>query len=402
MTGSMQASLKSLENWILKNGYAGYDPYDIKGHPAILRLTRYGNRNYAAAMVREVVFEFFYTFPELSRHLLQVRPAVNAKAMGLFATSFLDLYSLQHDEVYRGQMAYCIDWLKENKTRIHGGIGWGYPFDWQSKMLIPAGTPNGIVTTAAGEAFWKHYRLFADKESLEYCIQISKFLSGLPVNQLSPDRICFSYTSLFQNHVHNLNLFVAEFLIKTGMETGNSIWIDMGNSAVTYTVSCQLPDGAFDYNGPPEKPNSHIDNYHTGFVLRMLYSVWMLTGRDDVYAALQRCYRHYVTHFFERGRIPKLMPDRTYRIDIHSCAESVNCLSVLSPGFPEGLALAENILRWTLDTLQDPSGYFYYGILKSRVTGVTFKSKIPYIRWGQAWMFRALSSYLVSAGQNSV
>jgi hypothetical protein len=31
------------------------------------------------------------------------------------------------------------------------GIGWGYPFHWQSKMLIPAGTPNGIVTTAAAE-----------------------------------------------------------------------------------------------------------------------------------------------------------------------------------------------------------------------------------------------------------
>ncbi len=397
MTGSIQSSLNSLEDWILKNGYAGYDPYDIKGHPSILWLTQTGNRNYAAAVVREMVFEFIYTFPMFSRRLLQVSPTVNAKAMGLFASSFLDLYSLRHDEVYCGKMAYCLDWLKDNKTSVHAGIGWGYPFNWQSKKLIPAGTPNGIVTTAAGEAFWKHYQLFADKESLEYCVLISKFLSSLPVDELSPERICFSYTPLFQNHVHNLNLFVAEFLIKTGMETGNSIWVDMGNRAVTYTVTCQLPDGAFDYNGPPEKPDNHIDNYHTGFVLRMLYSVWKLTGREDVHVALQRCYRHYITHFFEKGRIPKIMPDRKYRIDIHSCAESINCLSVLSPGFPEGLHLAENILHWTMDTLQDRSGYFYYGVLKSRVTRVPFKSKIPYIRWGQAWMLRALASY-VSVG----
>jgi hypothetical protein len=397
MTDILLPSLISLENWIRENGYAGYDPYDIKGHPFVLKLSGLGSRNYLASILREVIFEFFYTFPVKSRHLFQIKPAINAKAMGLFAASYLDLYSLQQDEMYRERMLYCLNWLKDNKDEENHGFGWGYPFDWQSQVLIPAGTPNGIVTTAAGEAFWKHFQFFRDKESLLYCAKICEFLSRLPVDEVARNQVCFSYTPLYLNHVHNLNLFVAEFLIKTGMETGNKIWIETGNKAVNYTLANQTVTGAFDYNGPPEKPLNHYDNYHTGFVLRMLHSIWRLTGREDVHASMQKGYHHYIAHFFENGKIPKLKPDRLYRIDIHSCAESVNCLSALSIAFPEGLTLAENILAWTIENLQDKSGYFYYGILKSRFTGMSFKSKIPYIRWGEAWMLRAMSSYLVSA-----
>jgi hypothetical protein len=196
--------------------------------------------------------------------------------------------------------------------------------------------------------------------------------------------------------VHNLNLFVAEFLIKTGMVVGNAAWVEMGNQAVNYTLNNQLESGAFDYNGPPEKLLKHYDHYHTGFVLRMLHSLWMLTRRMDVLRALEKCYGHYRTAFFEDNDIPKLTPDKKYRIDIHSCAESICCLCDLSSTFSDSLVQAERTLHWTILNLQDQSGYFYYGILKSRFTGIPFKSKIPYIRWGQAWMLRAFSSYLIA------
>lgn len=387
-----QQSLEQLLNWIENSGHVGYDPYDIKGEPCIIRLTRLGSKNIVYALVRETVFELFYTFPLLSRRLLRIKPKHNAKATGLIASSYLDLYSLYKNESYYAKALTCLGWLRANKAQVSHGTGWGYPFDWQSKELIPAGTPNGIVTTVAGDAFWNHFRISGEKESLDYCTDICEFLSSLPVDEINQDQICFSYTPLFINHVHNLNLFVAEFLLKTGMETGRADWILMSNRAINYTLANQLPDGSFDYNGPPEKPQNHFDNYHTGFVLRMLYSIWKLTKREDVFTALHKCYSHYVKNFFESDTIPKLMPDKKYRIDIHSCAESINCLSTLSPIFPEGLNLAESVLAWTIDNLQDKSGYFYYGIIKSRFTAIRFKSKIPYIRWGEAWMMRALAS----------
>jgi hypothetical protein len=389
-------SLMKLAEWIRKNGFTGYDPYDIKGKNAIIKLTKLGNRNLAGAVLREIIFEFFYTFPIISRRLSGVKKTVNAKAMGLLASSYQDLYSLLKEDIYLERSTECFTWLKNNAVNVNAGTGWGYPFDWQSKELIPAGTPNGIVTTVVGDAFWNHFRLSGEKESLEYCIRICEFLSTLPVDEINTNQICFSYTPLFINHVHNLNLFVAEFLLKTGMETGREDWISMSNRAINYTLANQSADGSFDYNGPPETPQNHFDNYHTGFVLRMLYSIWKLTKREDVFTALNKCYSHYVKNFFENETIPKLMPDKKYRIDIHSCAESINCLCALSPTFPEGLKLAESVLNWTIANLQDKSGYFYYGILKSRLTGIPFKSKIPYIRWGEAWMMRALVSHQIA------
>ena len=190
-----------------------------------------------------------------------------------------------------------------------------------------------------------------------------------------------------------MNLFVAEFLLKVGLKTGNEEWVKLAHSAVNYTLADQSDDGTFDYNGPPEKPRNYVDHYHTGFVLRMLHSIWILSSREEIFKAMELCFRHYTANFFEDRQIPKLLPDRKYRIDIHSCAEAIHCISVLANTFPDQFKLAGNVLNWTVENLQDPEGYFYYGILKSRITGRPFLSKIPYLRWGQAWMLRAMTAY---------
>jgi hypothetical protein len=388
-----ELSLHKFTLWLNQYGLKGYDPYDIKSHKWIISISKKSGKSKFYVLLRELIYEFIYSFPVLSRKLLGIKPQINAKAMGLFATSYLELYTISRNQNFFEKSQECIEWLKENKIEINDGIGWGYPFDWQSSQNIPELTPNGIVTTAVGEAFWNHYKFKNNPEYLEYCIKIATFLNSLPTDTYNTN-ICFSYTPLFINHVHNLNLFVAEFLIKVGKEVGNQEWIDRGNQATSYTISCQRPDGSFDYNGPPEKPQNFVDNYHTGFVLRMLHSIWKLTGRKDVFSAMEKCYNHYKNNFFENGKIPKLMPDRKYRIDIHSASESVNCLSELSIVFPSAMPLAEDILLWTIENLQSKRGYFYYGILKSRIIGIPYKSKIAYIRWGQAWMLKAFSNYL--------
>ncbi len=391
---------KKLDGWIEKNGWAGFDPYDLKAIPAVSKTTALGNRYRLFEILRETLFEIFYTFPVSLRKFLHIQPQVNAKAMALFSRSYLDLHIATGEKQYLDKSQVCLNWLLENSSNTSAGIAWGYPFDWQTDVLIPKFTPNGIVTTAAGDAFWGWYQFSKRPEFLDTCNEICEFLISLPVERISEEQICFAYTPLYQNHVHNLNLFVAEFLIKIGREINQQSWIELGQKAVNYTVANQRSDGSFDYNGPPEKPRNFSDNYHTGFVLRMLHSIWQMTGREDVLKSLERGICHYLQNFFEEGKIPKLLPDRIYRVDIHSCAESINCLCQLKDAFPEGQKTAGDILEWTLDTLQDPAGYFYYGLLKSRFLKLVFKSKIPYLRWGQAWMLKAISMYLLICSQN--
>jgi len=389
----LNTAINKLSDWIEKNGWTGWDPYDIKGHKQVRRLSDKAKKSKVYVYLRELVYELFYRFPVTSRKALGILPGINPKAIGLFSSAYLSLYRTSGKQVYLEKSNQCLNWLLEHPARTETGIGWGYPFDWQSKMLIPANTPNGIVTTTVGEAFWQHFLLSGDKKHLNSCLDIARFLYSLPVDRLDENKICFSYTPLFINHVHNLNLFIAEYLIKTGIIVNESDWLEAGNHAVNYTISDQRDDGSFDYNGPPEKPQNYVDHYHTGFVLRMLHSIWKLTGREDVFQSLEKCLNHYTTNFFENNRIPKLLPYRKYRIDIHSCAEAIHCLSELSSQFPEHLTLAGDVLSWTLQELQDPSGYFYYGFLKSRFTGRVYKSRISYIRWSQAWMLKALAAY---------
>ena len=384
--------IQSLDKWITRNGFAGYDPYDIKAIPWIQKLTAIGQKNVIAEALREIVFELTYTFPKSARKIFNINPSVNPKAMGLLAKAYLDLFLSTGEDDFLSKSKQYLAWLESHPSTTSKGIGWGYPFSWQSTYLIPANTPNGIVTTAVGDAFWSWYQYTGEKAYLTICSEICEFLLTLPVDRIADQQICFSYTPLAINHVHNLNLFVAEFLIKVGIETNKAEWVKIGNQAVNYTIANQLESGAFDYNGPPESAKQFSDNYHTGFVLRMLHSIWKLTDDKKVFASLEKCYNHYLANFFEDGRIPKLLPNRKYRIDIHSCAESINCLSDLAGTFPQGLHIARQVAVWTFSHLQDQSGYFYYGILKSRFTGRPFISKIAYLRWGQAWMLKSLSN----------
>ena len=52
--------------------------------------------------------------------------------------------------------------------------------------------------------------------------------------------------------------------------------------------------------------------------------------------------------------------------------------------------LVDKTFEWTIENMQDESGFFYFQ--KNR----KFTSKIPYMRWSQAWMFYAMTFYLKS------
>jgi hypothetical protein len=55
------------------------------------------------------------------------------------------------------------------------------------------------------------------------------------------------------------------------------------------------------------------------------------------------------------------------------------------------LSKAKDIIKWTSSNMQSKEGSFFYRIIK--VFGVTKRIKIPYLRWGQGWMFVALSVF---------
>ena len=217
MEEEVSQAITSLDNWIQRNGWAGYDPYDIKEHPLMLKLPSYKNRNSVTKIAAGALLIAIDRFPHTTRKLLNVDKRINAKAMGLFASAYLKLHDQFGDETYLVNAMQCIDWLEQNKSQGYSGACWGYPCNWQSLIFIPRNTPSGVVTSICGNAFWDFYKFTNERKYLDFCESICNFLIGdLNIDNVSNDRACFSYTPLDRFHVHNSNLMIAEFLIKVG------------------------------------------------------------------------------------------------------------------------------------------------------------------------------------------
>ena len=83
----------------------------------------------------------------------------------------------------------------------------------------------------------------------------------------------------------------------------------------------------------------------------------------------------------------KYYNNSVYPIDIHAPSQLVVTLQKMGK-MEEHRELMDKVLSWTIDHMQSEKGYFYYQINKY------ITSKIPYMRWSQAWMFVSMSIYL--------
>ena len=381
MWGKIRQSIDLLDSWVERNGWAGYDPYDIKGMKLFLVLQR--NR-YTKIFGSSL---FLNRFPMFFRKIFRVRKDVNAKAMALFARGYLNLYRKLKDKKYLNKAVFCLNWLMENRSRGYSGFCWGYPFNWQSRIFIPKNTPSGVVTSIAAHAFLDAYEILGDKKYLNIAKSCCNFiLNDLNIDIIDTNRICFSYTPLDDFHVHNANLWSASVLLRTYTYIKNKKYKKMGIKAINFTVSYQNVDGSWYYWAPPDKLVYGIDNYHTGFVLECLNIGRRVLGDEFKYEKeLMKGLEFYVTNLFLDDGTPKIQHNSIYPIDIHSCAQAIITFCELADFKPKYLSMAEKVAKWTIKNMQDKKGYFYYRIYKNRV------DRMPYIRWGQAWMLRGLS-----------
>jgi hypothetical protein len=380
----LEESLNRLDTWLERNGWAGYDPYDIKGTKLFIYLQRNRYTNFSSNYVLNQHPMFF-------RRLFRVRKQVNAKAMALFARAYLALYKKRNAPKYLEKGLYCLNWLLENQSKGYSGHCWGYPFHWQSRIFIPKGTPSGVVTSTSAHAFLDAYELLGEQKYIDVANSCCSFiLSDLNRDETGNDEACFSYTPLDHFHVHNANLFSASVLLRTFAHTGEENCRRSAVSAMNFTVRDQNEDGSWYYWGPPERPFKSIDNYHTGFVLECLNIGRRALGNEFHHTkALRRGLEFYANNLFLEDGTPKLLNDSVYPIDIHSCSQGIITFSELADFEPRCTSMARKVAEWTVGHMQDKEGCFYYRIGENRRV-----DKTAYIRWGQAWMIRALS-YLV-------
>jgi len=380
---------EKLNGWIYNNGWSGYDPFDVLGTPAILSVLGISARRRARWIRLPAVF-LVRRFPKASRLLLRVKRAVNAKAMALFVRAYLNLYECFKKEEYLDRALTCISWLEKNFSKGYSAHCWGYPFDWQSLMFFPKGTPSGVVSCIAGHAFLDAYDLLGRRRYLKVSEDICRFILNDLNRKEYNNKLCFSYTPMDDYEVHNANLWCASLLARVAFHTKNDLFKKTAIKAVNFTLSDQRDDGAWRYwstryASQKSIKRNVIDNYHTGFIIECLMDCDRYISHLNVKDPIQKGINFYVKNLFLDESIPKWSPNNIYPIDIHSCAQTIITLAKYSKVSKQRLNMIRKVALWTIKNMQDEKGFFYYRMYRWGI------DKTPHIRWGQAWMLLALS-----------
>jgi hypothetical protein len=398
MLEPINAAFKRLDSWIEWEKFSGWDPHDALNSPLLRQLTL---GNWALSVICVQVIR---RSPVNLRPLLGIPKGHNPKAMGLFLESYSQTFLAQRSQKSLDRIQFLIDWLIQNRIQGYSGACWGYNFDWPNRgFFAKKHTPTIVNTAFIGLAFLAAERALETaglsettgydshgrtrQSALSVARDACEFvLRDLPTVRTSDHEICFSYTPFDRRLVHNANLMGAWLLSSVYVRTFESDLAKNALAAARFTARRQAPDGSWPYG--LGKRDQWVDNFHTGFVLCALREIDRNLQTDEFAGAAQKGYRFWKDRMLEDGCIPKYYPQQKYPIDIHSVAQAIVTFLEFSDVDPEAFRAATRLCLWAIDQMQDKDGFFYYQ------TQRFYRLRIPYMRWGQAWMHLALTKYL--------
>lgn len=377
----IQQSLKKLEKWVEDHDYKGYDPAD--GLTSYLRPLTFGN-----LLLDRVLMQAIWRSPINLRPFLGVKPLDSNIGRGYMAWGYLTMLKLTGERTYRDKAVSCLEWLMNNKAPGFKDYSWGKMFDFASRGGRQGKyEPITVWTSLIGQAFLEAYETIGDKTYLAVADSICRWIVGIPRNQTDTG-CCINYTPHGQGDctIHNQSMLAAAMLARTAKYTGNDEFLTVASEAIKYTCTRQLTDGSWLYG---EDPKYHwIDSFHTGYNLDALKWYIAIT-KDNTYSHhLLQGFRFFKNTFFEATGRPKYYHDSTYPIDSQCAAQAIETLVNLCEYDKSSLDLAIKVVKWTIDNMQDRTGYFYF----MRYPFATLK--VPMIHWAQATTYKALACML--------
>lgn len=396
--GVVLESFLKLKQYCEREGFKGWDPYDglnSKVFRALPLLKR-------SALCRLIVIQGFKRCPINLRRLALVPKEYNAKGIGLFLQGYCNLYRLVmqrpelSEQLGSGEKLLCrikelADLLLELRSPgDYSGACWGYNFDWQARrlFLFPKYTPTVVATNFCATALMEAYEVTRQQVYLDVALSAAQFVIKDLHRTAYRDGFLFSYSPLDGNDtVFNASLLGARLLSCCYPYTKDEEYRTLARQTISACCAAQAEDGSWVYGMLPVQ--SWIDSFHTGYNLDALIAYQELTGDISFADHIERGLSYYLEHFFEADGTPKYYHDRTYPIDIHCPGQLFVSLARLHR-YDEHRELVDRVMAWTISRMQDKKGYFYYQMKPG------LSSKIPYMRWSNAFMFCAMSYYLLN------
>jgi rhamnogalacturonyl hydrolase YesR len=375
----IKESISKVEKWVEDHDYMGYEPFD--GLSSFLRPLTFNNM-FAERILQQIVRQS----PLNLRPLLGIKPKESTKGRGYMAWGYLTMMKVAGEQEYKEKAIHCLEWLIKNKSPKHNHYSWGNHYDFTGRGgLYSKFEPIIVWTALIGQAFLDAYEGLHEERYLDVAKGICSWIRDLPIEK-TESGTCISYFSFKQSSVHNSNMLGAAMLARTGRIINNDKYMDVASQAMQYSCSRQLPSGAWYYG---EDPKYHwIDNFHTGYNLDSL-KCYIESAGDKCYEDnLRRGFGFFKNTFFEANGRPKYYHNRVYPVDSQCASQAIETLSAFSEYDEASLPLALKVAKWTIQNMQDKSGYFYYRRYP------LIKAKTPMLHWGQATTYKALALLL--------
>jgi hypothetical protein len=377
-------SFDLLKDYCEREEFKGYDPYDGLNSKLFNKIPVVSKNRIA----RLVWIQAFKQSPVNLRYITGVNKGYNPKALGLFLSGYCNLYLKNPEQQYLDKILFFSKKLHELQNTQWAGACWGYNFDWQARAFFqPKNTPTVVASTFIASALLDAYEITKDDQLLKTARGTCDFiLKDLNRTYDDKNNFAFSYSPLDKSVVYNASLLGSRLLSRVYSITNENELVEAAKKSVNYCCDHQREDGSWCYGTLPF--HQWVDNFHTGYNLECISDYIKFSGDNDVYINnLDKGFKYYVNTFFTDEGIPKYYNNSVYPIDIHAPAQMVITLAKLGM-FRNYKELMDKVLNWTIKNMQSEKGFFYYQVNKY------FSSKIPYMRWAQAWMFYALSTYI--------
>lgn len=402
LASDLRPVARSVWQWCVARDFAGHDPYDgLKSQLLAPVLTH-------SRLLRLAVIQGVKRSPWDLRRLLRIPPGHNPKGLALLlhaaaiwpeladadasdrlADAIAGLTSLPHGSPLFDTRIVVPGRAAELQAAAPPAAGWGYDFPWQSKAFLqPAYFPTVVATSFVVDGF-----AAADHPATT---RVTAAAAGLVRDHFHRHEdetgVCYSYSPRDRTRVFNASLFAGKILARAAIQAPAEDarrWREEAARVVDYVVARQRPDGGWIYGEAAHW--QWIDNLHTGFVLETIADTAVLLGQPDRWRApVDRGLAFYRDHLFGPDLTPWYYADRPGRLDPHTVAQAVITFLRFADRDPQLARDARRVLEIGIARLWDRHRN---GFIHSHGTGPP--QRAIFLRWGQAWMLRALATCIV-------
>lgn len=359
-----------------RDGFAGWDPYDgLNG-----RLFR-STPLFKIPFARQAWIQLVKRTPINLRPLTFQKPEVLAKGISLFAMGAWKLAEAGGPEadLWRQRGGKLLDRLVTLRSPGWEEICWGYPYDWQSRAFFqPRDCPNLICSVFGAMAFERR----ADSgDAAAIPDEVARFVMQT-LSRIEDGVGYITYTPTTNTRVHNVNMLGAALLARSARRMGDARLAAFARESMRFSVNLLKPNGSWPYGESPNQ--AWVDNFHTGYNLVALEDYRQTTGDTSMDAALEKAYHYWDTTFFKPDGAPSYYDNSHWPIDIHCSAQAILTWLALRRLDPKATAKAHRTAAWTIQHLWNGRHFTFQ-------RGPWWRNDVKQIRWGQAWMFWALS-----------